>query len=469
MTSAIARPPNVVYLGYTPTAKQRMFHESAAHEVLFGGAAGGGKSMAIVMDALMRCLTWPGTTAFVFRRTYPELEDTVIAEARRSIPASLAKYNVSRHEMLLPNGSRMLFRHCANAGDMYNYAGAEIHWLYFDELTTFERPAYDFLKTRLRAKKALGIVPVVRASSNPGGVGHGWVKKMFVDAGPYGAVIPHEIPETPEEERAFYTTQYIPSLATENPHISREYLRELRKKPKALRDALLYGRWDAFEGQVFTEFTDDPGHYADGLHTHVVAPFEIPADWPRYRSFDFGYSKPFSVGWWAVSPGGICYRYREWYGCDGAPNTGLRLQPGRIAQGIADAEAAERREGVRFTGIADPSIFDVSRGESVADLMTREGVFFQPGDNARLSGKMQLHERLRFGPDGRPGLYVFSTCRAFIRTIPNLPYDPNKAEDVDSSAEDHVYDETRYFLMAWPSPARERARARPPACDPFAR
>ena len=140
---------------YEPTKKQRMFHASKADEVLFGGAAGGGKSKAIVMDALFRCLKYPKTHAFIFRRTYGELEDTIIKEAKESYPAGLYKYNGARHEMALENGSVIHFRHCAMQSDMYNYKGAEIQWLYFDELTSFEFEIYDFLKTRLRAKKSL--------------------------------------------------------------------------------------------------------------------------------------------------------------------------------------------------------------------------------------------------------------------------------------------------------------------------
>ena len=237
---------------YTPTPKQKIFHETKADEVLFGGAAGGGKSKAIVMDALFRCLTYPKTHAFIFRRTYGELEDTIIKEARESYPAGLAKYNGARHEMALPNGSFIHFRHCASPNDMYNYKGAEIQWLYFDELTSFEFEIYDFLKTRLRAKKSLGVVPVVRSSSNPGDIGHGWVKKMFVDAAPYMEIFERVVDSKATGRRKVFRMQYIPSLATENPHIGDDYIFQLEAKPEALRNALLYGDWDAFEGQVFT-------------------------------------------------------------------------------------------------------------------------------------------------------------------------------------------------------------------------
>ncbi len=174
-----------VVINYKPTPKQALFHASNANEILYGGAAGGGKTKALVMDAFFRCLKYPGTTACIFRRTYQELKDTDIKEANASYPDKLAKYIASDYKFRLVNGSEILFRHCENEGDRFRYSGIEIQFLYFDELTSFEQIIYDFIKTRLRAKKSLGVVPIVRSASNPGNIGHGWVKKMFVDAGPY--------------------------------------------------------------------------------------------------------------------------------------------------------------------------------------------------------------------------------------------------------------------------------------------
>lgn len=464
---------DVFTLHYSPTPKQRLFHASTADEVLYGGAAGGGKSKAIVMDALLRCLKFPRTSAFIFRRTYTELEDTIIREAMDSYPEGLYKYNAARHEIALPNGSRICFRHCARVSDMYNYKGAEIQWLYFDELTSFEAEIYDFLKTRLRAKKSLHVRPCVRSASNPGDIGHGWVKRMFVDAAPYMQVFTRQITSSATGKSKTFRMQYIPSLATENPFIGEDYLFQLENKPEALRNALLHGDWNAFEGQVFTEWRDDPAHYMDRRWTHVVAPFDLPASWPRYMSFDHGYSKPFSVGWWAVAPDGAAYRYREWYGCQpGRPNVGLKLTPGQIAQGILERERDhEARDNLHIDRVADPAIFDSSRGDSVARQMApgpdKPGVSFRPGDHTRLAGKMQFHERLRFDQEGRPLLYVFSTCRDFIRTVPTLPYSLLSPEDVDTDAEDHAYDEARYFCMAHPAPRREQAPPPIRRYDPF--
>lgn len=462
-----------VALDYRPTPKQAMFHASKANEILYGGAAGGGKTKAIIMDALFRCLKWPGTEAWVFRRTYSELEDTDIKEAKASYPKELATYNAGRHEMQLVNGSTIKFRHCASVADMYNYKGAEIQWLYFDELTSFEFEIYDFLKTRLRAKKSLGVVPVVRSSSNPGDIGHGWVKKMFVDAAPYMQIFTREIVSKATGKKKVFQMQYIPSLATENPHIGDDYIFQLESKPEALRNALLFGDWNAFEGQVFTEWADKPEHYRDRLWTHVVEPFEIPLNWPRYMSFDYGYSRPFSCGWWAVAPDRTVYRYREWYGCEpNRPNIGLKLTPQQIAQGIVEREKnCEAAEGLKVLRIADPAIFDRSRGESIAQIMepsgARPGVYFSPGDHNRLPGKAQFHERLRFDEAGRPKMQVFSTCVDFIRTIPTLPYSLTKVEDIDSDAEDHIYDETRYFLMDDPMPVKATPKYEAPAYSPF--
>ena len=298
----------MINISYEPTPKQAMFHATKANEVLYGGAAGGGKTKALVMDALFRTLKYPGTTAAIFRRTYQELDDTDIKEAKQSYPAKLASYNAGRHEFKLVNGSKILFRHCEHEADKFNYSGIEIQFLYFDELTSFEQGIYDFLKTRLRAKKILGVVPIVRSASNPGNIGHGWVKKLFVDSGPYMSIQEQEIFSETLHKSKKIRTQYIPALATENPFITDDYVFELEQKPDALKRALLNGDWDSFEGQVFTEFVNDPAHYIDRKWTHVIEPFDIPLSWPRYMSFDHGFTKPFSVGWWAVDHEGRAYR-----------------------------------------------------------------------------------------------------------------------------------------------------------------
>lgn len=464
----------MIRIQYQPTPKQRMFHASCANEVLYGGAAGGGKTHALVMDALLRTLKYAGTTAAVFRRTFRELEDTDIKEALACYPKEIAKYNAGKHEFTLVNGSKIIFRQCEHETDRFTYSGIEIQFLYFDELTGFEQVIYDFLKTRLRAKKSLGVVPIVRSASNPGNIGHGWVKTMFVDAGPYMSIQEQKIYSEALHKEKTIRTQYIPALATENPFITDDYIFELEQKPEALKRALLNGDWDSFEGQVFKEWTDDPEHYRDRRWTHVIEPFDIPPYWRRYMSFDHGYSKPYAALWWAVDPEGVVYCYRELYGCvPGVANKGVEETPKQIAQAILACEEPEIRDNIAVDHIADPAIFDKSRGESVADQMRpnayQKGVYFRPGDHTRLAGKMQVHERLRFDSEGRPGMYVFNTCKDFLRTVPVLPYDQNKVEDVDTKAEDHIYDCVRYFLMDRPVTVKLRRPTIPQSYSPYRR
>ena len=469
----------VVSIDYVPTPKQRMFHASPANEILYGGAAGGGKTKALVMDAFFRCANNPGTTAVVFRRTYQELKDTDIKEALDSYPEEVCKYIAGNYEFRFVNGSKILFRHCETVSDKNKYRGIEIQFLYFDELTSFEQEIYDFLKTRLRAKKSLGVTPIVRSASNPGDIGHGWVKKMFVDAGPYGEI--QTVKVWSDRLRRYKTirTQYIPALATENPFITDDYIFELEQKPEALRNALLNGDWNSFEGQVFKEFVNDKDHYDDKKWTHVITPFEIQDDWPRYMSFDWGYSDPFSCQWWAMDYEGRAYLYKQWYGCvPRKADTGLELTPQQIMEGILEREEEETKKNIKIYRIADPSIFDRSHGESIADKMApgfygrQKGITFNPADNTRLAGKMEVHERLRFDENGKPMMYIFSNCEDWIRTVPNLPYNQKakgdkKREDVDTEAEDHDYDATRYFLMEHPLKAKKKERKQPKAFSPF--
>jgi len=304
----------------------------------------------------------------------------------------------------------------------------------------------------------------IRATTNPGGVGHGWVKDRFITAAPPMTPI-HETctVRTPDgkEEQKVRSRIFIPATVYDNKALLNNdpnYIANLAMLPEAQRNAQLYGSWDSFDGQVFREWVNDPAHYEDGLFTHVISPFRIPKHWRIWRGFDFGYARPYSVGWYAADEDGRLYRICELYGCTDTPNEGTRESPDRIAENIRKIENEhELLRGRTVLGVADPSIFDESRGESVAAMMARHPnyVYFQPGDNTRLPGKMQYHYRLAFQKDGRPMLQVFSTCVHFIRTVPSLTYDTRIVEDINSSQEDHIYDECRYVLMENPiSPQR---------------
>lgn len=290
------------------------------------------------------------------------------------------------------------------------------------------------------------------------------MKARFVDRGEYGKIHVDVHWSEALKRNVKTTVQYIPALAMDNPHIQQNYIEELERKPEALRNALLYGSWDAFEGQVFTEWADKPEHYADRLWTHVIQPFDIPEWWPRFVSLDHGYTRPWSLGCWAVGDRGEVYRYKELYGWNGTRNQGAQNSLDEIGERIRDFMEPERRAGIRVRGVADPAMWDGSKGLApIHQIEQKCGIFFEKGDNARLAGKMQVHSRLAFNGEGRPMMQVFKNCRQFIATVPFLSYSLTKPEDVDTAGEDHAYDETRYFLMTHPyapaAPARKAERA----------
>lgn len=460
---------------WAPQPRQALFLARPEQEALYGGAAGGGKSDALLAEAL-RQVHIPHYRALILRKTYPQLTDLIDRSGAiygASFPG--AEYVSSGHFWRFPSGAKIYFGSMQYQKDRTNYQGKAYDLIAFDELTHFTWEEYSYMLSRNRPTGP-GTRVYMRAATNPGGVGHGWVRQRFVTAAP---------PMTPVTER--YTVRapggrllqlarsrvFVPSTIFDNQKLlenAPEYLASLAALPEAEKQALLYGRWDSFEGQVFTEWRDDPAHYADQRWTHVIDPFPIPSWWKIWRGYDFGYSKPFSVGWYAADEEGRLYRIREYYGCTDAPNTGLRIDPAEQARRIRQIEQTDPLlRGRQITGVADPAIFDESRGESIAAMMERSPNFLHwfPGDNTRLAGKMQFHYRLAFGEDGRPMFQVFSTCRHFIRTIPNLVYDTANVEDVNSGQEDHIYDECRYVLMENPLSPRSRTALPPPADDPL--
>ena len=266
-----------------------------------------------------------------------------------------------------------------------------------------------------------------------------------------------------------------------------EYIAELRKLPPKLRAAWLEGSWDIFEGQFFEDFRTEPdlmaaheaGVDADpeelrAQHRwcHVIKPFDIAAGacrgWHILRSYDFGYGKPFSCAWWAMDYDGVLYRILELYGCTETANEGVKWSPDEQFKRIAEIEDTHPwLKGRKITGVADPAIWDASRGESIADTAARYRVYFTPGDNKRVPGWMQCHYRLQFDAQGYARMYVFDTCKAFIRTVPLMMYSRTNPEDLDTTLEDHVSDEWRYLCMSRPVKPMLDAEEEPVLSDPL--
>lgn len=466
---------------WRPQPRQRIFMSRPEEEALYGGAAGGGKSDALVIEAL-RQVGISHYKGLILRKTYPQLSE-LIAKSHLYYPRAFpgAEYNAAGHTWRFPSGARVTFGSMQHPKDRLNYQGQAYDYIAFDELTHFTWEEYSYLFSRNRPSGS-GTRCYMRATANPGGIGHGWVKERFISpAPPMTPIYDHVTVRFPDghEELRRKSRIFVPSTVFDNEILLRnapDYLTRLATLPEAEKKALLYGDWDSFSGQVFVEWRNDPDHYEDRIGTHVIDPFRIPEHWVIWRGFDWGYTKPFSVGWYAVDHDGRMYRIRELYGCRGdsaglpLPDTGVGWSADAIAREIRRIEAEDPNlKGRRIHGVADPAIYQRNGGESIGAMMEREGVFWDKADNTRLAGKAQMHRRLAFDGHGVPMLYVFSTCKHFIRTLPALVYSQVNVEDVDTTGEDHIYDECRYVCMENPlaSPVGRQELVQDLGADPL--
>lgn len=425
---------------YTASERQTVFHQAVADEKLYGGAAGGGKTAAIVAEGGTLALEYPGIPVNLFRRTIPELKATIIPEIQKQFGAYIRAGHMTWHgqdrKYVFSNGSSITLNYLDNDNDIYRYQGSEMPIIGVDELTQFPQAWIEYLMTRNRTSNPDWPV-MFMAGTNPGGIGHGWVKARFIDPVPPETINTIELDGGQNRTRIF-----IPAKVDDHPieKFKADYKRTLSAiSDPQLRRALRDGDWDVFAGQVFKEFSRD---------VHVIDPFNIPAHWQRWRAMDHGNNN--SVGWFAQDPASErIYMYREY-------RTTEYATIGEKARIIKQLEAGE---AISY-GLADPSIWaagqgDHAQGKSIAQMYVDEGVTWMPANNDRKAGLNVVHDGLFIQKDGKPKLQFFSTCLSIIRTLPSLPYDKIRVDDVDTKADDHDYDMLRYALMAFKKPAKK--------------
>ena len=422
-----------------PNDKQKLFLKDHHRHVGYGGARGGGKSWAVRTKSMLLATNCPGIRILIMRQTYPELQRNHIVQFKSMLVPAFASYNNTEKQLRFKNGSIIDFQYCKNDGDLVRLQGAEYDVIFIDEATNFSE--YQ-LKAIAACCRGVNDFPKrIYYTCNPGGQGHGYIKRIFIDR--------HY--EEGEDPNDYSFTQALVQDNTALQNADPNYVKFLEALPPKLKEAWLYGSWDMFQGQFFEEFRDDPNHYIDRQWTHVIEPFDIPPGWKIYRSYDFGYSKPFSCAWWAVDYEGRLYRILELYGCTGIPNEGVKWSPDKQFEEIKKVEDQHPYlKGKTIRGVADPAIWASDTGESVNDVALRYHIYFTKGDHERIAGWMQMHYRMAFDDNGYPMMYIFKNCKAFIRTIPLLMYDEVKVEDLDTDLEDHVADEARYMCMSRP-------------------
>ena len=409
------------------TRKQKRFIDSTESEVLFGGAAGGGKSYGQMVDAMLFALRYPGSRQLVLRRTFPELEKSLIRTSLSLFPREIYSFNSSSHTGKFKNGSIIDFGYCATENDVYQYQSAEYDVIRFDELTHFTEAQYVYLISRVRG--ANSYPKQIKSSTNPGGVGHGWVKERFVDAAERGR------PFLGEDGMSRI---FIPALLDDNRFLCEgdpEYKKRLLALPERERKALLLGDWDIFEGQYFTEFSRE---------RHVIEPFEIPIGWRRFRTIDYGLDR-LACLWIAVSPEGRFFVYREYCESD--------LSISEAARAIT--ERTPKNEDVYAT-LAPPDLWSRSQetGRSKASLFSEFGVSFTKTSNDREAGWLSLKELLR---TEKPRLQIFSVCTEIIKCLPALQIDKIRTSDCATEPHDitHAPDALRGFAIFYAAPKSE--------------
>ena len=416
------------------TEKQEQFINSIAFETLFGGAAGGGKSYGQLIDAMLFALQYPKSKQIIFRRTFADLEKSLIRVSLELYPKEIASYNSSKHTWRFKNGSIVDFGYIDNEKDVYQYQSAEYDIIRFDELTHFTEYMYVYMISRCRG--ANSYPKGLKSSTNPGGVGHSWVKERFIDIGEA-----NKLHEFKDGSRIF-----IPSFVQDNLFLLQsdpDYVKRLDNLPEKERKALKYGDWDIFDGQFFTEFNRD---------IHVCTPFEIPRDWKIYRTRDYGLDMC-ATYWIAMDYRMNIYIFKELY-----------------QSNLIVSEAAKRINEMTNENItidyAPPDLWNRNKdtGKSTSDIFAENGQYLTKADNNRVTGWLAVHEWLKVFDDEQgqktSRLHIFSNCINLIRTLPALQIDEKNPNDVANEPHEltHAPDALRYFCTMWQTPIVKKMR-----------
>ena len=442
----LTNKPKVIF---QPNAgPQTRFLAATEQEVLYGGAAGGGKSYAMIADPV-RYFSNPHARMLLVRRSTEELRE-LISVSKQLYPQAIPgiKFMERDKTWVAPNGATLWMSYLDRDDDVMRYQGQAFNWIGFDELTQWPTPyAWNYMRSRLRSTKSSGLPLFMRATSNPGGPGHAWVKRHFIDPSipdkafwatdEDGEVITWPKGHSREGEPLF-KRKFIPATLFDNPYLSEDgmYEANLLSLPEHQRRQLLEGDWDINEGAAFPEFS---------RRIHVVEPYDIPSSWTRFRACDYGYGSYTGVVWFAVVPGSEqLVVYRELYVS--------KVLATDLADMILDIEQDEK---VRY-GVLDSSLWHKrgDTGPSLAEQMIVRGCRWRPADRSkgsRIAGKNEIHRRLQVDDfTQEPRLVIFSNCTSLISQLPSIPLDKRNPEDVDTTSEDHLYDALRYGVMTRP-------------------
>jgi hypothetical protein len=405
---------------------QTEFLAASETDVLYGGAAGGGKSYAMLVDPL-RYAHRAVHRALIIRRSMPELRE-LIDKSRELYPKAFpgCKYREVEKMWNFPSGAKIEFGFLERDADVYRYQGQAYSWIGFDEITHLPTEfSWNYLASRLRTTDSK-IIPYMRCTANPGGVGAHWVKKRYIDPC---------IPDTSFEGADGLTRKFIPARLEDNPYLAEDgrYEQMLKALPPTQRKQLLEGNWDVNEGAAFTEFNID---------IHVIPPFQIPFNWERAKGIDYGYASESACIWATVdSTDGTLIVYRELY------------QKGLTGQDLGYAiTEMEMQDPFSVPGVLDTAAWNRTgtTGPTVGETLVKQGHKLRRSDKNRIQGKIQIHEYLRIQASGRPKIQIFNTCPNLIRELQSIPLDQSNPEDVDTKAQDHAYDALRYLIMSRP-------------------